>query len=313
MKLFIRIVLASTLVPLSLMVLSCATTKGPVKSKDGLFQYAKDDKYGGIEILAYFGNEKELIIPERIDGKKVTVIGFVASGGLQDLKITGAFEGKNLTKVTIPDGVVRIWDNAFSNNLLITVTLPSSIQYLSGFNGNQLTSIVIPPNVTKIGGLYDNPLASITFTGLVSEDIISDNALGDLTPWYAVNNRKPGAYTLNKNKDGWEYNGNPIADPAMIEMPDNITLLSIDGNNAQFMNVGQINPWGRNKRNCYIPAGKHSLVIRRQYYGAGWKVESSDYTITDFDYLGYIIYELEIEVLANGKIKYELGVKKTEQ
>lgn len=251
---------------LFLFILSCAST-GPVKSKDGLYQY-ESNKSGGITITDYFGNITELVIPDSIDGKKVTEIGYNRSGGTRAFGILGAFENKNLTKVTIPEGVVQIWSYAFAGN----------------------------------------PLSSITFNGLVSGSV--DGYLGniDLTPWYVANNRKPGTYTIKE--DGWEceYNGHPIAAPVRIIMPDNLTIMSINGNNALYMNVGITNPVGINKRSCYIPEGTHSLVVRREYRGADWKVLESNFTIPEYNYLGFMIYELKIETLSDNRVRFEIGL-----
>ncbi len=62
-----------------------------------------------------------------------------------------AFGYNNLVSVTIPEGVTRIEDMAFSDNKLAQVTLPTTLEYLSGFNNNNLKSINIPTSVTELG------------------------------------------------------------------------------------------------------------------------------------------------------------------
>ena len=72
----------------------------------------------------------DVIIPSVIEGLPVTRIGgekIVTSGGL----IGGAFYGKGITSVKLPDTLKSIIDRAFA--------------------GNRLTQIVIPDNVTHIG------------------------------------------------------------------------------------------------------------------------------------------------------------------
>ena len=77
-------------------------------------------KNGTIKITQYNGSAAKLNIPSTIDGKKVTVVG------------TGSFSWNNsLTSVIIPDGVIRIEDEAFDccENLK-TVTIPKSVTYI---------------------------------------------------------------------------------------------------------------------------------------------------------------------------------------
>ena len=58
---------------------------------------------GTVEIKTYMGDASEVIIPNTIDGKKVTSIGDEAF-----------YENKNLEKITIPDSVTNIGNAAFS-------------------------------------------------------------------------------------------------------------------------------------------------------------------------------------------------------
>ncbi len=82
------------------------------------FQYFKMSN--GVSIDGYIGDETELVIPEEIDGVKVTCIG------------ENAFWGKsNLTSITIPESVTWIRNHAFSEC-------------------KGITSIIIPANVDRI-------------------------------------------------------------------------------------------------------------------------------------------------------------------
>ncbi len=60
----------------------------------------------GSTITKYSGPAGDLVIPEKIKGKAITVIG------------ASAFSDKNLTSVVIPKSVIKIDDNAFANNNL---------------------------------------------------------------------------------------------------------------------------------------------------------------------------------------------------
>ncbi len=75
----------------------------------------------GIKITEYFGNEESVVIPDKIDGKPVTVIG----------------------------------DNAFYQHTQITsVVLPESLTVIEGaafYRCYSLTDVIIPKNVSNIG------------------------------------------------------------------------------------------------------------------------------------------------------------------
>ena len=91
------------------------------------------------------------------DGSKITT----QTDGTRHLEISSsvtkiensAFQNKQLTSVTIPDGVQTIGDWAFEYNQLTELTIPSSVQTIgnSAFYNNRLTELTIPPSVTSIG------------------------------------------------------------------------------------------------------------------------------------------------------------------
>ena len=131
---------------------------------DGNYEYKIID--GEITITTYEGNQKEVIVPKRIDEKKVTSIGEYAFSGcssLTDITIpdsvtsigSGAFRGcSSLTSITIPDSVTSIGEYAFSGcSSLTSITIPdnvTSIGYHVFEECSSLTSITIPDSVTSI-------------------------------------------------------------------------------------------------------------------------------------------------------------------
>ena len=136
---------------------------------------------GTVEITYYLGADKEVVIPNTINGKKVTSIGH------------GAFmECINIEKITIPDSVTTIDYNAFSD-------CPN------------LVSITIPCNVTSIGDYSFNgceKLTSITVDSknkfYLSEDgVLFNKTKTELVAYPAGNSRKEytipdGVKSLNK-------------------------------------------------------------------------------------------------------------------
>lgn len=83
------------------------------------------------------------------------------------IEINGAFDGcKNLTSISLPNGLKRIGDKAFLNcESLPSITIPSSVTSIDSraFSGcKSLPSIVIPSSVTSIGGGAFNACENLT-------------------------------------------------------------------------------------------------------------------------------------------------------
>src|SRR5690625_3572699 len=109
---------------------------------------------------------KDLVIPSKIDGKKVTEIG------------SGAFRYNKLESVDIPDSVTKIGSEAFRDNNLASVDIPDSVTEIGSyaFRDNKLESVDIPDSVTEIGifAFRDNKLESVDIPDSVTE--IGSNA-----------------------------------------------------------------------------------------------------------------------------------------
>ena len=104
---------------------------------------------------------KDLVIPSKIDGKKVTEIG------------SGAFRYNKLESVDIPDSVTKIGSEAFRDNNLTSVDIPDSVTEIGSyaFRDNKLESVDIPDSVTEIGSnafSYNN-LESVDIPDSVTE------------------------------------------------------------------------------------------------------------------------------------------------
>lgn len=116
---------------------------------DSGLQIKVEENSSGLTIIGSTGRANELAIPETIDGKKVTIIS------------DGAFIGKGLKEVSIPDSVTVIGDGAFSFNKLETVTIGNNVTTIGrgAFSGNRLTSVTLGTNISVIGkGAFSNNL-----------------------------------------------------------------------------------------------------------------------------------------------------------
>ena len=122
---------------------------------------------GTAEITKYTGNEEVLVVPDELDGYRVTVIGDNAFYSCQTLTgviipdsvasigIAAFCSCENLTWITLPDSVISIGSGAFGNcNSLTAITLPdrlTSIEDYIFFGCISLNSINLPNSVKSIG------------------------------------------------------------------------------------------------------------------------------------------------------------------
>jgi hypothetical protein len=123
--------------------------------------YSSTSSGKGLSIVKYHGDSTDPVIPFKLGGRNVISIA------------RGAFRNKQLTGVTIPEGVTEIVYHAFAENQLTGVTIPGSVTEIgdSAFRKNQLTSVTIPGSVTKIvyHAFAENQLTSVTIPGSVTE------------------------------------------------------------------------------------------------------------------------------------------------
>ncbi len=114
---------------------------------------------GTIEIAQYLGTEENeaVVVPTKIDGKKVTAIGY------------GAFEGSKIASVIIGDEITTIGEYAFSYcRLLTSVTIGNGVTSIKdgAFHKSvNLSSLEIGSNVSSIGNgvfMYCYGLSNIT-------------------------------------------------------------------------------------------------------------------------------------------------------
>lgn len=158
------------------------------------------------EIIAYTGTASDVVIPDTIDGQTVSAIGVGAfkGKGLTSVKIPDtvktigkqAFYSNKLTSAIIPDGVNSIGAQAFTNNALTAINLPEGLTSLGdgAFSGNKLTSVIIPASLEKIPNVAfsKNSLTSV----IISEGVTSIGM---------------GAFTINQLES--------------IVIPDSVTLI----------------------------------------------------------------------------------------
>ncbi|MGI6579784.1 MAG: leucine-rich repeat protein [Saccharofermentanales bacterium] len=122
-------------------------------------------------ITGYIGESKDVSIPPSINNVEVKHIGDFA------------FSSKQLTSVTIPDGVTTIGNKAFRWNKLTNVTIPDSVTDIgeSAFFSNEISGIILSNNITKL-----------------KEDVLRANLLTDVKIPDNVTEIQPGAFNDNQ-------------------------------------------------------------------------------------------------------------------
>jgi hypothetical protein len=154
---------------------SNSNTSTPAPNSGNDFEITQNAN-GGITITDYRGSRGQVVIPETIEGIRVTEIGEAAfsekglSGAIIPNTValigSGAFKNNpSLQSVVIPNSVVEIGWNAFENCGLRSLTLGNRVKYIGreAFHGNQLQSVVFPNSVEcldyySFGG---NPITSV--------------------------------------------------------------------------------------------------------------------------------------------------------
>jgi hypothetical protein len=137
-------------------------------------------------ITGYTGTIAAIEIPEMINNVKIISIG------------ENVFKGKQLIRVSIPNGITSIGKSAFANNLLTSVTIPDGVISIgeSAFSDNRLTSIIIPKGVTSIGAqaFFGNRLASINLPNSVT-------SIGNAAFLFSLraDEHRPGTITIGAN------------------------------------------------------------------------------------------------------------------
>jgi len=150
------------------------------------FEY--EQMMGGVKITEYIGENTDVVIPAKIEGKQVVEIGhgaFYGCGSLTSITIPNGvtsidssafFSCRSLTSITIPNGVTSIGNSAFySCTSLTSIIIPNGVTSIGpgAFSGcESLTSVTIPNSVTDIGNrAFDGckSLTSITIPNSVTD------------------------------------------------------------------------------------------------------------------------------------------------
>ncbi len=130
------------------------------------FTYTLTDEYSKVQILSYIGDSTEVVIPEKIDGIKVTSIGASAFAN-----------NTSITKVTLPDTMLTIGENAFFKcSALAEVDFGNSVKTIGDRAFKMcgaLTSLEFPDSLETIGNYAFTSQLNDTYGPIVESNIIN--------------------------------------------------------------------------------------------------------------------------------------------
>ncbi len=145
------------LIGISLTILLFAGCSRPNEDKDFIF----DGEIG--KIIDYVGARKDVIIPNKIYGEEVKIIGEDAfkDKGIESISFPStltqiearAFSNNKLKKVIIPNSVENVGSSAFSNNEIKELSISIIMGEIKAkvFENNNIEEVVIPTRVLYIG------------------------------------------------------------------------------------------------------------------------------------------------------------------
>jgi hypothetical protein len=189
----------------------------------GGFEYK--ELFGRIVITNYIDLEREVVIPDEINGKKVSTVDEYS------------FSGKQLIGIVFPKSLREIRKFAFSNNQLSNITIPDSIVEIdeSAFVANKIESVYLPANIAKIS---DNIFLSTD----------------DICGYYVSSGKRAGIYKRYENQ--WYYNDEPL--PGFVTLLSDFEINIITINNDE---SARYYTRGRNSNKYFILPGNYTFVI----------------------------------------------------
>lgn len=162
-----KIFLTATFITIFIFMLTLCSCAGVSESPAEDFTYEMSD--GEIIITGYTGTDLSIRIPSSINDRPVTVIG------------EEAFEGYDMTDIVIPDSVVEIGNDAFSEcNCLTSIKFSKNLKTIGtgAFSYcDALTAVALPNNLKTIGkGSFSGCKALTTISFPKNLEYISDGA-----------------------------------------------------------------------------------------------------------------------------------------
>lgn len=243
----------------SLTGISTASAEDLTEKAFGDFRYTESPNPNNpsetvVTITAYTGTPKDVVIPDTIEGKRVTALG------------PSAFYDLGLTSLVLNSNLETIGESAFAHNLISSLIIPDSVTTIEpyAFMGNPLTELKLPNNLKVItnSAFAQNSLSEIEIPDSVKQ-------IENFAIQFSSNMKE-----IKLPKDLEEYslyatNGSPITNlvvpskvnldgltfepPGPMELagPKSVVLLNLSNNNS----TTKITDSGMKKINYYVFGG----------------------------------------------------------
>jgi hypothetical protein len=273
-----------------------------------------DEKYtvetNGLEctITKYNGAPTaNLVIPDTIDGKKVTAIAGWAfendqlSGsvtipqGVTDIGEYAFCQNHNITSVNIPEGVITIGKWAFASNELTSITIPPGVKVIEEytFYNNRLTNVNIPSGVTSIGkkAFASNKLAGITIPASAAK-IDASAFSGSAGPAVAAMKGKSGTYTQRNGV--WYLDGAAIPAFVLLLPGDNVPIYNVDDKFSELRQFGDgflLEPGEHTLKVIYDNGNSRSSFVTLTKNFEAWKTYQTGAGFVAVDRVSFFINE----------------------
>ena len=164
------------------------------------------------EITKFVGTDKDVVVPSRINGRKVVSIGEYA------------FNEAKIDSVILPDTITNIGMSAFRTSTVKSVYLPDSVKDLGEavfFECRNLTNIVLPQNLTYINNsmfAFCDSLTNESFSIPNSVSVIGSNVFNNCQSLTSIQ-LPDGLQKIGENAF------NECSNLESIVVPQNVTVI----------------------------------------------------------------------------------------
>jgi len=135
----------------------CATTKNRYQD----FEYKYNEKYKGIEITDYKGNDSKVVIPTVIDGVSVNSIGYKAF-----------YNKDKIEDIVIPESVKYFDNRCFESTGIKNIKMPHEIEYMGEgifYSCYSLQEVDMPNNINLIPACTFNECLALEKVNNISQ------------------------------------------------------------------------------------------------------------------------------------------------
>ena len=258
-----------------------------IKKGDEISTKTSDFAVENGSIVAYKGNQKDLLIPSEINGQKIRSIGrmALAKKNLESIELapgiesidTGAFLGNpNLKTIKLNQDLKTIGDNAFTKASIENLVLPENLQSIgkNAFKSNSIKELVFKENLREIGNnAFDsnkiNKLQLPENLKIIGDGAFKNNKIQKLILPDAISYVGPAA-----------FQGNPLESLALAKNLENLSFKAFDYENLRLELKEEIQLSDREKLEDLVHIRLHCHSNKgeeEEFVGLKWTKKGENY------------------------------------